>query len=1229
MHWYADCPLKKKTASVNFAAKKEPASHPNNVPLGQTTKWRSWEKKKDSPSTKDVNAIQTRSHRDRPSIAKAGVPAITPAFDAPPTPPPEEFESERSDICPSFAIARIDKDEGILHKICIDTGSSISCIDYDYMRKHLPNHEVINTSNLRLMGIGTNMTTGKINMTMHMVTTDSEKPYHREVTLHIVPRLNTKIILGNDQLVPMKAKIDLQNNLMTFATHAKQVVITSTRVMDNRQLQKTARTREVFQIDPGCQARVPIILDGTPTGDCYYLDASQPMADLYVARSVAKADLDQHYTMVCNLGRGTIRIPAGTLVGHPSGVMEQSSASRDVNLVQNDFRPDSAFEEDIVKLDINPELSETQQEDLRNVIRRQHAAFAYGNRKLGHTNLAVMKIETGDADPVSQPPYHASPAGGKIIDDTLAELLAEDVIEESDSPWASPAILVRQKGKDRFCIDFRKVNEVTKADQYPIPRIDDILSQFSGKAYFTTFDANKGFHQIEIDPKDREKTAFRTHRGLHQYKRMPFGLKSGPGIFQRLMDKILGRYKWQTALVYIDDIIIYSPDFETHLKDVDTVFGLVGKSGITLSPTKCHLGYQSLNALGHTISNLGIGTAEGTVKAVKEFPRPSNRKEVQRFLGLCVYYRRFVKDFSKIAKPLYHLTKDDTKFKWDEDCEATFEVLKEKLTSTPTLAHPDYSKPFLLYTDASNMGLGAVLAQNDSEGKEHPIVYLSRTLSPAESNYTITELECLAIVWSVRKLHAYLDGVKFTLITDHSALQWLFDFRGSNRRLVRWSLELQPYRDWMTIKYREGRVHLNADPLSRAPLPECNNVTTTTFPEEFLSAITNGYPNDLYFQRVLEGLRMDPPLREFDRFSIQENGTITYSDPSDDHLRVCVPTDPNSPRVRVDIIHDFHDADIAGHLGVARTTTSISQFFYWPGLSRDIKEYVRSCSVCQRNKTSNKSYGLHQPLGIPSQRWHTVTMDFAGPFAISGEGRWDTIMIVVDKLSKRCHLVPSRSNDAAPDTAKRFFDSIVRLHGIPCVIVSDRDVKFTSAFWRTLFNRFGTKLALSTAYHPQTDGQSERMVRTVKEMLRSIINHKQADWVEHLTAIEFAYNNSVHPSTKMTPFELDLGILGRTYSYDRPPRTQLRQGVQRYPLLPSNHSVLARRQGMACVLEISTSLGSILNQAGCDVEIAPRRFQRAFHWTTDFLTLASSQLLVALSSVYTKWASNVQQLINA
>lgn len=312
-------------------------------------------------------------------------------------------------------------------------------------------------------------------------------------------------------------------------------------------------------------------------------------------------------------------------------------------------------------------------------------------------------------------------------------------------------------------------------------------------------------------------------------------------------------------------------------------------------------------------------------------------------------------------------------YEWNEQCQAAFDELKMKLTITPTLAHPDYEKPFLLYTDASGIELGAVLAQQDNEGNEHPINYLSRTLTPAESNYTITELECLAIVWSVRKVHAYLDGVKFTLITDHSALQWLFDFKGSNRRLVRWSLELQPYRDWMTIKYREGRIHLNADPLSRAPLPVCNSITTVQIPQEFPTALKEEYTFDLYFQKIQEGITSEPPFREFDRFGITSDNLLTYKDPGDEHLRICVPQEYGEQKPRLDLIHDFHDSDIAGDLGIARATNAIGQQYYWPGLTKDIMiTYAHAPSVNVTKPATKPTAYTHRwiyfhPDGIQSQ----------------------------------------------------------------------------------------------------------------------------------------------------------------------------------------------------------------------------------------------------------------------
>ncbi|KAI5448788.1 hypothetical protein NCC49_006590 [Naganishia albida] len=384
-----------------------------------------------------------------------------------------------------------------------------------------------------------------------------------------------------------------------------------------------------------------------------------------VARSVGWSNSVDNVAQVMN----TTDVPVLLEPGQPIGVLRPTykrgfgtrGATATVNIVSLYTENEREFAAVLDEFNINPELSPTEREQMEEVLFQNRHAFAYGSRKLGQTNLVKMTLDTGDAAPISSPPYHASPNGRKVIEKTIAELLSDNVIETSDSPWASPAILVHQKGKDRFCIDYRKINTVLKADQYPIPRVDDILTQFSGMAYYTTFDANKGFHQVEVDEKDREKTAFRTHVGLHQFKRMPFGLKTGPSVFQRLTDRILGHYKWQIALVYIDDIIIiYSKTFDKHVQDVDTILKLVRKSGITLSPSKGYVAHHSIKALGHRVSNLGIGTLEETVRAVTEFPRPQSVKSLQLFLGLAVYYRKFVRNFARIAAPLYELLKKDT-----------------------------------------------------------------------------------------------------------------------------------------------------------------------------------------------------------------------------------------------------------------------------------------------------------------------------------------------------------------------------------------------------------------------------------------------------------------------------------------------------------------------------------------------------------------------------------------
>jgi hypothetical protein len=316
MHWYADCPHKKKTANVNFAAKKEPTSSPNNIPIAKPGKWRSWDPPKTEATIKEVNAIHTRSKKNAQTLPEASVPL------------PKTDNETNSDICPTFAIARIGTTDAVLHKVCIDTGSSISCIDYDYARKHLPNQEINSTSNLRLMGVGTNMTTGSMNTTLHLETSDPHKPYRCDITLYVVPRLNTKVIIGNDILVLIKASIDLERNVMTFADNKQRVIIASTRTSSERHQRKTARTKEVFIVQPGHQARVPILIDQLPAENLYYLEASHPLPQLHMARSVGSSASDQHYAMICNFGRTPIKIPAGTLVGHPLGVSATNSSQQ-------------------------------------------------------------------------------------------------------------------------------------------------------------------------------------------------------------------------------------------------------------------------------------------------------------------------------------------------------------------------------------------------------------------------------------------------------------------------------------------------------------------------------------------------------------------------------------------------------------------------------------------------------------------------------------------------------------------------------------------------------------------------------------------------------------------------------------------------------------------------------------------------------------------------------------
>lgn len=468
---------------------------------------------------------------------------------------------------------------------------------------------------------------------------------------------------------------------------------------------------------------------------------------------------------------------------------------------------------------------------------------------LGRTSLIQHQIDTGYSKPIKLRPYRVSPARQHIISNEITKMLNEGIIEPCNSPYAAPVTLQPKKdGSLRFCIDFRQLNAVTIRDVYPIPRIDDTLDQIQNAKYFTSMDLRSGFWQIELDPSSRDKTAFISHAGLFRFRVMPFGLTNAPATFQRLMDLVLGGLKWSCALVYLDDIIVYSSSFTDHLSHLALVLDKIQQSGLTLKIEKCQFCRTHLKYLGHIVSKDGIHPDPAKLTAVREYPVPTTFKAVRTFLGLSSYYRRFINNYSTIAEPLLALTRQSNSksFSWSEACQQSFDLLRQRLIEAPVISYPNFDKPFILQLDASDVGLSAILAQQlpDDDGKirEHVIGYASRTLNSTERKFSASERECLAIVFGCNYFRPYLEGVRFTAVTDHKALRWLHSTKDLNSRLARWAMQISTYD--IQIQHRPGTENGPPDALSRHPIDV--NTNHINDDDELLSSviftISSNYP---------------------------------------------------------------------------------------------------------------------------------------------------------------------------------------------------------------------------------------------------------------------------------------------------------------------------------------------------------------------------------------------------
>jgi hypothetical protein len=817
-------------------------------------------------------------------------------------------------------------------------------------------------------------------------------------------------------------------------------------------------------------------------------------------------------------------------------------------------------------------LSADEKQQLACLLSKYASIFVASSDDLGCTNLVKHTINTGNAIPIRQAPRRQPFGKRQCETEEIERMLSKGIIEPSNSAWSSPIVLVTKKdGSTRFCVDYRKLNEVTVKDAYPIPRVDDCLDALSGAKWFNCMDLCSGFWQIEMDKNDKLKTAFSTSSGgLHHFKVMPFGLVNAPSTFQRLMENVLRGLQWVESLLYMDDIITPGRSVDECLLRLEHVFDRIQKANLKLKSTKCLFFQKSVTFLGHNVSEDGIRTDSNKIEAVQNWPIPVNAKEVRSFLGLASYYRRFVKCFAEIARPLHKICEKHAKFKWDADCQIAFDTLKGLLTTAPVLAYPRMDCKFILDTDASDKAIGAILSQ-EQDGKDHVIAYMSKAMNKHEQAYCVTRKELLAVIVALKQFHHYLYGQEVLLRTDNAAVSWMKSLKVPTGQVARWLQELGTYN--LTVIHRAGKSHNNADALSRKPCKVCarqqelslanddnNNgdqdvqkvrVTTRKGASQAINnelsenhLLLDGWNATEIANEQLSDPEIGPLLsaklagvsrpnwsaishgkaalkslwRQWDRLEIK--GGMMYRlfvTPSGNVIyQLVVPS-----KKRKEVMYHHHDVPTAGHLGVNKTLEKIRNGFYWPGMSITAKQYCQKCDTCTvRNlsKENNKAPLGNYIVGEPMER---VMMDILGPLPTTKSGN-KYILVISDWFTKWSESIAIPDQEAKT-IAEAFVCNFVTRFGVPLQLYTDQGRNFESKLLLEVCQLLNIEKTHSTSMRPQANGMVERMNRTILSMLSKYCQANQYNWDRFLPLVMMAYRSSNQSSTKVSPNKMVFG----------------------------------------------------------------------------------------------------------
>ena len=675
----------------------------------------------------------------------------------------------------------------------------------------------------------------------------------------------------------------------------------------------------------------------------------------------------------------------------------------------------------------------------------------------------------------------------------IADMLRDGIIKPSQSPFSSPVLLVQKKdGSWRFCVDYRALNAITVKDRFPIPTVDELLDELHGATVFSKIDLTTGYHQIRVAAKDTHKTAFRTIDGHYEFLVKPFGLSNAPSTFQATMNDIFRARLRRHVLVFFDDILVYSRSTEEHYLHLRQVFETLSQHPFLAKASKCTFAVPSIAYLGDIISAHGVEADPDKLQAIQAWPTPHNLPTLRGFLGLTGYYRRFVQHYARLAAPLTDLLKRQV-FQWSTKSEATFSALKSAMVSLVSLSLPNFSEPFDITTDASTVTVRAVLSQ-----MERPIAFFSKKLCPKMQLASAYVRELYVVTEAVKKWRQYLLGRKFCIYTDQQSLKHLLTQVVQTPEQYKWATKLIGYD--FEIRYKPGKENAVADALSRIPTVE---ILAVSFSDPKWTVELRK------FYVTAEGKHLvQRCLSNSSGFTLKD-GLLFHSS------KLFIPF---QPALRSLLLQEFHNSPTGGHSGIRATINRLASTFAWPKLKSEVTSFIQQCHICQQvNYPTHKSYGLLQPLPIPANAWQDVSMDFITHLPLS-QGK-TAIWVIIDRFTKFAHFIPLPPNFGAVLLATLFLQNIYRLHGMPRSIVTDRDPLFLSNIWKELFKQIGTKLQFSTAYHPQTDGQTEVVNRCLQSYLRCFAGDEPKYWHRYLYLAEYWYNTSYHSSINMSPIQ--------------------------------------------------------------------------------------------------------------